>query len=283
MTFLQRFIRLFFTLISPIFPGLAGKMAFELFQRPHSKKTRERELALYSNFTERRIAHPEEDLYIYEKGPKTGYPLLMIHGWDSNPGSMYAIADRFQKDGFKVMVLGLPAHGKSRLKKSNMVHSSRVIRHLLEKEGLNGSFSMITHSFGSGATSLALKESAFSIDKMIFLTTPDRIWDIFVDFRTMIKLGKRAYQKLVVMIERLTPIKLKDFNISEFLLDVDYKELVIFHDQADKILPFKNAESVKKTNPKAELIALSGKGHYRLLWDEEVIEMIREKFENVEM
>lgn len=246
-------------------------MAFELFQHPHAKKTRQRELALYTEFKERRVPHPEEDLYVYEKGPDDGYPVVLVHGWESNVGSLFAVANTLQENGFRVMVFSLPAHGKSKIRKTNMVDASRSIAHLLEKERLTSHFSMVTHSFGSGASTIALKESGFEPDKLIFLTTPDRIIDIFDNFREMIQLSGKAYNHLKREVEKMIPYTIESFNISDFLKEVSFKQLVIMHDKGDKVLPFKNATAVKKAIPDAELIAFEGKGHYRLLWDDEVI------------
>jgi pimeloyl-ACP methyl ester carboxylesterase len=282
MKLTQRIIRTFFSAVSPVFPRLAGKLAFELFQHPHAKKTRSRELALFEHFRERRISRPDEDMFVYEKGPEDGYPIILVHGWESNPGSMFAIADAFQRCGYRVLVIGLPAHGRSGLKKTNMVHASRYLKDFLEKEGFqNRCFSMVTHSFGSAASTIALMESGIQVDSLVFLTSPDRIMDIFDNFRDMIKLGNRAYAHLLSKTESMVHYKLVNFNISAFLTKVRFKSLVVLHDLEDKVLPFKNAQAIKKAVPKSELIELREKGHYRLLWDDEVIGIVVKKF-NIE-
>jgi pimeloyl-ACP methyl ester carboxylesterase len=268
------FIRLFFKTFSFLAPKFAAYQAFELFQKPHMEKTRERELALYKEFSERRIPADKEDLYVYESGDESGYPIILIHGWESNPGSMLGIANSLIEKGFRLIILGLPAHGKSKLKKTNMVHSSEMVKKLIDHYGFKKDFSMITHSFGSGVTSLALKDEEIYPDKLIFMTTPDRIWDIFTQFAETISLGEKAFKYLVDQVEKLSPISLSDFNISELVQKVNYTELFVIHDKFDKILPYKNALNMKALNPKLTLYPTENKGHYRLLWDPEVIELI---------
>jgi esterase/lipase len=277
MKFTFLLIQIFFSINSLLFPKFAGKQAFNLFQRPHQKKTRTRELTLFNEFNEKRITFEEEDLFLYEKGGKDKYPVILVHGWESNPGSMYGIAKKLYEEGFRVLVLGLPAHGKSALKKTNMVHASKGIKHLLAYESIDKNFSMVTHSFGSGASALALKDSEIEVDKLIFLTTPDKIGDIFDNFASMIKLGKKAYDHLITLTEELSPVKMEEFNISEFVKNIHFKELYVLHDRNDKILPWENATAMKKCNPDIELIPLESKGHYRLLWDDQVIELILNK------
>jgi pimeloyl-ACP methyl ester carboxylesterase len=267
-------IRFFFTTFSPLFPKIAGNMAFELFQHPHAKKTRKRELALFTAFSERRIPHPEEDIFLYEKGPANGYPVVLVHGWESNPGSLFGVADALQQNGFRTLVLGLPAHGKSIQKKTNMVHASRYIRYFLEKEGLTEDFSMITHSFGSGASTIALKESGIRVDQLLFLTSPDRIMDIFTNYRDMIRLGERAFLQLIDRVEIMIPFRISEFNIPDFLKQVNFKQLIVFHDEQDRVLPYQNALAIKQVLPETRLVPLKDKGHYRLLWDDEVIQQV---------
>jgi pimeloyl-ACP methyl ester carboxylesterase len=274
MTLIQRLIRLFFSNFSPLFPRLTGKLAFELFQHPHAKKTRSRELALYQQFQEKRLSHPEEDIIFYEKGEKNAYPLILVHGWESNPGSLYALAEALYDHGFWVKVLNLPAHGKSHLKKTNMVEAGAYIQSFLEAEGHQKGFSMLCHSFGSAASSIALMETGYQADDLVFLTTPDKVLDIFSDFRAMIQIKERAYQDLIHRVEEMIPYSLEAFNISDFLQAVSFDRLYVLHDKKDKVLPFHNARAVKEKIPQCQLIPLEGKGHYRMLWDEEVIEKV---------
>jgi len=268
-------IQSYFRLLSFLAPKLAGKQAFELFQKPHMKKTRTRELALFDHFKESRIPAEGEDLFVYSHGDQNDYPVILVHGWDSNPGSLYGIAQELAKHPFHVIVLSLPAHGKSKLTKTNMIHSSEMIKVLLDHYGLKNNFSMVTHSFGSGTSTIALRETGIKADLLLFLTTPDRMWDIFDNYRAMIKLGKKAYSYLLKEVEKLSPIKIDEFNISDLVQEVKYKKLILVHDKNDKILPWENALRMKEKNPKIELIETKGKGHYRLLWDPYTIELAK--------
>jgi len=267
-------IQSYYRLLSFFAPKIAGKKAFELFQKPHMKKTRSRELELYEKFNEERIPAEGEDLYVYTHGKKTDYPVILVHGWDSNPGSLYGIASELSKHAFRVIVLGVPAHGKSKLKKTNMVHTSVMIQTLLKYYELEKGFSMVTHSFGSGTSTLALRNSNTKPDLLFFLTTPDRIRDIFDNFVTLIKLGKKAHKFLLDEVEAISPISMDEFNISDLIGQVSFKRLILLHDKNDTILPWENAERMKAKNPDIQLIQTQDMGHYRLLWDPFTIELV---------
>lgn len=272
--YILQLLRFFYRFLSFICPVCAGKLAFWQFQRPELKKTRVRELSIYDDFTERRIPFEQEDLYVYESGPENGYPVVMIHGWESNPGSLSGIAGFLASNGFRVLVLGLPAHGRSNLKKTNMVHSSGAVLALLEYYHLKSGFSMVTHSFGSGASAIALAGKPVRVDNLVFITSSEVIRDIFDDYARMIGLGKSAYDHLLRLTERLTPVPIREFVISRFLQKVDFGQLVIIHDKTDKVIPFANATAIEKAVRSTKVIPVEGKGHYRILWDEDVNQMI---------
>jgi pimeloyl-ACP methyl ester carboxylesterase len=229
---------------------------------------------IYEEMQEIRIPAPEEDLYLYTSGEPDAYPVILVHGWEASPGSMLGIARKLKEKGYRPYILGLPAHGKSKLKTTNMIHAAGKIKCLLEYLDLNQPFTIIGHSFASGAITLALLDYKKHPEKLVFLTTPDKIMDIFTNYAQMIALGEKALNKMIRMVEGFSPIKMKDFNISDLLQEVSTKKILLIHDKEDKILPFTNALSLKEKNPSIHLHATKQKGHYRLLWDEEVIDMV---------
>ena len=275
-----KLVRFYYSLLSRIAPNVAGKQAFELFQKPHFKKLRTRELALFDEFDEIRIPSEEEDLYVYVKGDANAYPVVLVHGWDSNPGSMYGLGAHLLKEGFRVIIIGLPAHGKSKLKKTNMIHSAEQLQLLLKHFKLVENFSMVTHSFGSGTSTISLGFGKQKVDSLIFLTTPDRIGDIFDEFADMIKLGDKALDALKETVNSISPIPVEDFNISDLIKKVDYKKIYLIHDQFDKVLPWHNAHSMKSKNPEILMFPTQYKGHYRMLWDDEVFSFVSKFLES---
>lgn len=274
MVFILFMIKSFFRISSFLAPKMAGKWAFNLFQKPHRKKIRDRELEIFDEFEETRIPAPEEDLFVYLSGNQTSYPVVLIHGWESGPGSMLGIARELVKKNNRVIVLGLPAHGRSKLKKTNMLHSSKMIQILLHHFQLKSNFSMISHSFGSGVITTALKDQKIQLDKLVFLTTPDRIMDIFSNYAKMIGLGEKALKEMITRVENISPFSMKEFNISEMISRVRYRKMLLIHDQNDSVLPFTNALAIKEKNPEIILRPTLDKGHYRLLWDQEIIDLV---------
>ena len=66
--------------------------------------------------------------------------------------------------------------------------------------------------------------------------------------------------------------EVKDLNIEEEINSIAFSKLLLIHDQNDQIIPFKNSENIALKNPsKTKLIKHENIGHYKMLWNDDVI------------
>lgn len=274
MNLVLKLVKFRFRVLSIVAPKIAAKKALKIFQKPHFQKIREREKNFLNNANIIRVKHDPEDIIIYEMGDKAGKPVLMVHGWDSNPGSLSGIAEELAKSGFHIYSLNVPAHGISEQKVTNMLDVSLIIVEILRQLEKYNSISIVTHSFGSGAVSFALEINQKKVDNLVFVTSPDKLIDIFKDFANTIGLNKKAYKMMIELTENRFDKKFDDMEISKALTNVMFDKLLLVHDKEDKVLPFENIKRINRKNPKSEIFATEGKGHYRILWDEEIISKI---------
>ncbi len=278
MKILLKLMKLRFWLLSVIAPKTAAQKALNIFTKPHFKKTRDREKRFLNTANVLRIKHEIEDIIIYESGEKSGIPIVAVHGWDSNPGSLSGITDELAKRGFHIYSLNVPAHGISKKKGTNMFETAQIIVKILKYIN-HEKVSFVTHSFGSGAVSIALQTSKIKADKLAFITSPDKLWDIFKDFADMIGLNNKAFKTMLKITEKRFGRTFDEMQISNILSESYYNKILIIHDKKDKILPFENSNRIQNLNPKSEIFATEGKGHYRILWDEQVIKKVTQFME----
>ena len=132
-------------------------------------------------------------------------------------------------------------------------------------------FSIVAHSFGSAVSTYALAKSNYQIDKIILLTNPNKIEEIFKEFKTGIGLGNRAYKKLLAISTNKLGESLDNLTIQENLKKIQYKNLLMIHDKFDKVLSYKHSNDINNEIENAQLISLENIGHYKMLWNDEVI------------
>lgn len=268
------FIRLYFGALSVLWPGKAGEKAFRLFQRTRKLPFKKAELEFYSQARKFDVVHPTENIHGYEMGDPFGKLIVLVHGWDSNAGSMGAIANTLAHDGFRVVAFDLPAHGHSRLTHTNLRESSEALRALIYQLRPTEAFSVISHSFGSAVATTALSGTRYKVDNFIMLTSPNRLIDVFDEFKNQIGLGEQAYQEMLQYGYTLLKEPVEAVSVETKAKQVQYNKLLIIHDLHDKVLPYKNAERLSDVLPSARLYTLKNAGHYRMLWRGDVIRKV---------
>jgi pimeloyl-ACP methyl ester carboxylesterase len=271
------FVRLYFRVLSVAWPGYAALKAFQLFQRTRKLPIKEMEQQFYNHARKFEVVHPRENIRAYESGNPQGKLILLVHGWESNAGSMGAMAKALADDGFRVVALDLPAHGLSTLTHTNLRECREALRALIYQLRPTEPFSVVSHSFGSAVTTYALSGSRYTIDNFIMLTSPNKLIDIFDAFKKQIALGDKAYEKMLGYAFAILNEPVREISVEKKALDVNYRKLILIHDVTDKVIPFAWSQRLVKKLPHTELVTLSHTGHYRMLWNPEVTNHVRKQ------
>ena len=271
-----KLIQNYFKIISSIAPSYAARKGVKVFSTVRLKKIKTKEVEFYTLSNEFKVPFEgHKDLSCYEMGNPKGKLVFLIHGWDSNIGSLTLFAKELMKtNNFRIIGVGLPAHGYHEEKTSNMVESGEAFKSILEYINPKEAIDVISHSFGSGVTTMGLSNSGYKADNIVFLTTPNKIKNIFDEFRDFVKVGDKAYEKMLQFAqEKILKEKIEDYTIANKLKNVNYNNLLIIHDEYDKILPFKNSEEIVSKRQNIELYKMQKIGHYRMLWNPKVVEI----------
>jgi len=267
-------IRFYFKTLSLAAPTLAGKQAFSFFQRTNKNVIRKNERQFYNLSRHFRISHYKEDIDCYELGDPKNPLVLLVHGWDSNAGSMAAIAFQLVEQGYYVVAFNLPAHGFSKLKRVNLKICREYFLAVVEKMYPDKPFSVIAHSFGSAVATFSLANSRFEVNKLILLTNPNKFIEVLRGYQSFIKLSDKAFNVTLDMAEKLIGQPAADLNIEDMSNRINYDNLLLIHDRSDKVLSYQNSIAVKDKWKNSELVTLENIGHYKMLWNEHVIHSI---------
>jgi pimeloyl-ACP methyl ester carboxylesterase len=267
-----KFYQSYLQFISVISPKLASNIAFKLFCTPINKKLRDREIEIIKSAKAENI--PFEDIYIkkytWGNGNKTA---LLVHGWESNAGSLGAFVQLLTENNYKVIGFDCPAHGQSGGKQTTLFRNSDAA--LLICNQLDHIDIAITHSFGSVVLMNAiLHNKSISLDKLVMITTPNELQKAFNDFYDLLKINNRVRLLMEQKIEKRYNIKIKEMTASVLCHQLHLKHAIIVHDKQDKVIPFNNAEIVAKNLKNCQLVPIENAGHYKILWDKRVVDLV---------
>ena len=272
-----KFYQLFLKFLSIISTSYAATIAFKLFCTPINKKLRDRETEVIKSAKAENIAF--EDTYIkkytWGNGSKTA---LLVHGWESNAGSLGAFVKLLNENDFKVIAFDCPAHGQSGGKQTTLFRNSDAA--LLICNQIEHIDIAITHSFGSVVLMNAiLHNKEIRLDKLIMITTPNELQKAFDDFYSLLKISKKVQQKMEAKVEKMYQVKIKDMTASLLCHQIHLDHAMIIHDRLDKVIPFHNAETVAKNLKNCQLIPIENAGHYKILWDKRVIDLVAKEIQ----
>lgn len=271
-----RIIRQYHKSLSTVSPMLAANSAFELFKKVRKKKVRVQEQPFYAEAKESKIVFENEVVHSYEFGNPENDIVVLLHGWDSNIGSMYKfVSPLLAKEKF-IIGFNLPGHAFHKSNKTNIYEAKETFKKLMGTLPKGRKISIISHSFGSGVVGYGLSELNVEVDTLVFLTTPDKIRDIFLDYKKMIGLNDKAYQLLIDKATTIVGENLTDLSIATKLKKGKFNHLHLFHNTRDKVLPYKNSTQIADVIENSTLHTLTKMGHYKMLWNEELVKSVME-------
>ncbi len=274
-----KLIQNYFKITSVVAPKFAAKHGVKVFSKVRLKKIKSKEVEFFTLSKAFKVPFKNhKPLQCYELGNPDGKLVFLIHGWDSNIGSLTLFAKGLMEtNNYRIIGVSLPAHGYHDEKRTNMVESGEAFKTVLNFINPKERFDVIAHSFGAGVTTMGLATSAYKADKIVFLTTPNKVKNIFDEFKNFVKMGDKAYSNMLEIAKNeIINEPIEEYTIAKKLRKADYNDLLIIHDEYDKILPFSNSEEIVEMHPKIKLHKMQKIGHYRMLWNPEIVTITKE-------
>ncbi|MDA9066456.1 alpha/beta hydrolase [Flavobacteriales bacterium] len=264
--------RLLLNLSSYIAPKFCSKLVVSIFSKVRIKNIRDKEQSFYTQAREFKVSRKNEDIHCYELGNPDGQLLFLVHGWESNPGCFTQFLPHLQD--FRIIAFTLPGHAKNKETHTNLYKCKDAFKLVLDFINPTEPFHVVAHSLGSSVSAFALSETDYKADKLVFLSANNHIVQVFKDFQKLVGFNNRVFRLLENRIEKMVGDKLSEMKVEERLEKVKFNELLLIHDKYDKIIRFKNSEELHAKFSNSKLIPFEKIGHYRMLWNEKVLEEV---------
>ncbi|SFT55298.1 Serine aminopeptidase, S33 [Lishizhenia tianjinensis] len=250
---------------------LAGKKAFDIFQITNRKTIREREKNFYDAFQTIILEDEKESFPVITNNLDSDQKVVLVHGWNSNLAALQEVANALNNAGIRFYAFNLPAHGKSKLSKTNLYASKERFKRVVECIDDKSNLSFVAHSFGSAVTAYGLSEMQVNAKHLVFLTVPESIEMMFSELAGLFGLNDKTLDQVYAEATKLVKEDVKEITVQRKLEKVDYNKALFIHDKFDKVIPFDNSERVHASAHDSKLIAFENIGHYRMLTNPEVL------------
>jgi len=189
--------------------------------------------------------------------------VLLMHGWESRATQLYNFVPGLVAQGFEVIGIDAPGHGRSKPGRANPVVFSKAICSANEK--LGPFYGAIGHSMGAAAVSLAM-ESGVRFHKVVLISSPSNMYNVLVSFATGIGLPKKATSLFIAAIEEEVGRPVVELDVKRVFEALKPRALVI-HSRNDKEIPFENYNLILNACPGLESLTPGFLGHRRIVRD----------------
>ncbi len=262
-------IRHYLNFLSFLAPNFAGKQAVLVFSKVRKKSIRRKEQEFFDQADPFWVEREGENISCYELGNPEGKLLFLVHGWESNPGCFTQFLPHLGK--YRIIAFTLPSHAHNKETHTHLYECKDAFKLVLNHLAPTQEFHVVAHSLGSSVATFALSETNYKADKLVFLSANNDMIQVFQDFQKLLGFNNRVFDLLAKRIEKITGTKLAEMAVESRLKRVKFNELLLIHDKYDKIIPFEKSETLSKNVPNSTLIPFERIGHYRMLWNNEVL------------
>ena len=269
----MRLTRLGLGLTQQLWPGLAVRAALRLFGTPLPPRWLRRSRPWPAHWAYERWPFERAGLTLYrDTRTKAGAPaVLLVHGWGGHAGQMLPLAQTLAKAGLQVLLLEMPAHGRSAGRISNLPQFARALDYTaarLHAEGVDLQ-AVVAHSLGANAAAYAASRG-LALQRLVLLAPPASPHAYTQLFARMFGLSERTRGAMQTRIEAREAILMPQFEPPAVGPRITTPTLVV-HDRGDRINRHADGEAYTRAIAGAQLISTEGLGHMKLLQDAGVL------------
>lgn len=253
-------------LLSRTAPGVASRVAADLFMTPRRFGTPQRERTVLSDATPFQIrlgTSTRIQAWKWGRGPV----VLLVHGWEGRGSQLAPFVQPLVHAGHTVVAFDAPGHGASSGKRSSLPHFAFAVRGVAES--LQAPHAIVAHSLGCAATTLALRDG-LNVQRLVFIAPPLNPTDYVDRFGAILGINPGVLNAMKSRIEERFLRKWSDYSLEATAREMTAPLLVI-HDRDDEETFHSEGAALADAWSGAQMISTSGLGHRRILRDEKVI------------
>ena len=196
-----------------------------------------------------------------------GPTALLMHGWAGRAEQLAAFVPSLLAAGFSVVAPDAPGHGASSGRQSSIPAFADALQAVAARVGPIEAF--VGHSAGAAAGALAMHRGV-KIGRAVFLAPAASLADVLVRFAWQLRIPPWVAQAMRQRVESRLGVPMSALDVPRVARNAR-TPLLVFHDPADREVPWKDGAAIAQAWPGARLVDVPGAGHNRILRDARVV------------
>lgn len=255
-------LRAHFWLWNLILPARAAALAVRIFTRVQRVGRPPWEEALVNKMRRRVFS----DGCVGYVGGESERKVLLVHGWAGRGTQLGYFANELMAQGFEVICLDGPAHGESPGSYTYPMHFALYLKGVVDE--LGGVDGVIAHSFGAGASALALRVGMQS-KSIVYIGGLNAYQPVLEYFCRLVGIKGRARELFMQEGGYRNGGPIENLRVDRIQQLQGYPILLV-HDYEDEEVPIAGVLELAKVLG-CKTLFTKGLGHRRILRDPGVI------------
>lgn len=257
-----------FRLLGRFAPALSDKRAVALFSTP--RRVRRPPTPGTPGLVARpfRVQSGRFQLAAWSFGE--GPAVVLAHGWNGSGAQMSSFIRPLVEAGFRVVAFDQPAHGHSSGRRTTVLEMAQALQSIARAVG--PLHAVVAHSLGATATSLALFDN-LPAGRAVLLAPPAAPPHFARRLAAALSLSAERTEGMLAELQRSVGVHLESLDIRRIAGWLRQPAL-LFHDVADREVPFAHGQAIAEAWPNARFIPLERMGHTRPLSEAGIVRTV---------
>ncbi|MFT7073647.1 alpha/beta fold hydrolase [Patiriisocius sp. Uisw_017] len=255
---LLKLIGAYINITAFLFPKWNAKHSFKLLTKVKRAGITEKGMEFLSQAQQTYFEEEGQSsvLYKWGNGPKN---VLFLHGWMSNSQRWIPYHKKIDLEKYTMYAMDAPGHGRSKTNYLNLeMYRQAIVKAMTEIGEID---TVVGHSFSNTALTYAyLVNPKVNVKKFVIMGSPSGMDAIFVYFKEMLRISKRATKILDLKINSILKVPHQEILVKNLLTKAS-QPILLIHDQDDKITPFAPIKKAIEGTPKIETLITKGLKH----------------------
>jgi alpha-beta hydrolase superfamily lysophospholipase len=268
-------LRLGFQALSAVAPGMAARLAAQLWFRPPRPRIHpvSREFMKTGNHSTMLVKNRPVAVWTWGTGPT----VLLVHGWGGYGGQMQAFVVPLVRAGYQAVIFDAPAHGASGpsqlgSRRTTLFDFAYVIDAFArERNGLAG---IIAHSGGCTAVAWAMRSADWRPKSLAFIAPMASPSAYRTLFHRALGLSEDVERRFVDLTARQFGFRWEDLELPPMAAQMKTPPLLVVHDRNDTETSWAEGAAIAEAWPQSVLHTTEGLGHRRVLRDQPVVDAV---------
>lgn len=203
----------------------------------------------------------------------TGPTIYLVHGWGGARSQLLPFVPPLTAGGYRVVTFDALSHGASDPgelgpRRTTIPEMARSLTEVVREHGQP--HAVIAHSAGAMSTFHALRDG-LRPERLVFLAPMAQPTELTKVFAATFGFGERIRTGMMRRVGEKAGAPWTDFDMPTQVTRITAPPLLTVHDPADRETRYADSLALAEVWPGAELVTVSGLGHWRILRDQDTV------------